>query len=71
MKKFAINYEMLSTRTAIVTANSIEEALKNFDNDYNVIVDYSNDSYIKKVNENNVTEFELEKWLYLTQAYWY
>lgn len=61
MKKFAINYEMLSTRTAIVTANSIEEALENFDNDYNVIVDYSNDSYIKKVNENNVTEFELEK----------
>lgn len=58
MKKFAITYEMLSTRIATVKANSVEEALQNFNNEYNIVDDCEDDSYIRNIHEHSVTEIE-------------
>ena len=48
-KKFYVTYEQVSTRTATVIADSQEEAEANFLNDYNVLDDCEDDSYIKSI----------------------
>lgn len=58
MRKYLVTYEVLSTRVATVTAYSPEEALENFNNEYNIIDDYEDDSYVKNVHEDDIKELK-------------